>query len=498
MLEKTTPGLAGLRSLGLRLVLLLVGATLVITTGTAWLTLTMSESAWHDNVEACGRRMGENILVATRSAMLSDQKEDVAATFERLAEAPDVESVAIHSRLGRVAYGAGEVVVGQQRTMGDPVCMSCHVRPGQALHSSEFIHEAPRGYRVLSVNTAILNEDSCSGAGCHPADTALLGSLEIQLSLENSDRSLGRIRLGIVVTTLTMVTLVGLITWVVVGRLTTDLARAQEKNLEWSRTLEVRVAQKSEELERTREGLVHMEKMASLGKLSATVAHELNNPLSGILTYSKLVDRILMEAPEGAREAIGDRDFDGARRFLEVIEREAARCGQIVKNLLLFSRDSEVHAEAVELAEIVERALMLVRHHLDITGIELVTEPTSEGVRIHADANQIQQALVALMMNAVEAMAQGGTLTLGYAPHSPELVCIEISDTGGGIPEGIRDRIFEPFFSTKDSTAGVGLGLAVVYGIIQRHGGEITVESQVGQGTTFRILLPAADAPESP
>ena len=256
---------------------------------------------------------------------------------------------------------------------------------------------------------------------------------------------------------------------------------------QWSQKLEEKVVEKTEELGRAQRQVLHMEKMASLGKLSATVAHELNNPLSGMLTYARLVRRELAEQPmdAGIREEL--------TRYLSLIEMECSRCGAIVQNLLLFSRRTGAAMAPIDLNEVAERSLMLVRHHLQIKGIKLHSELLDGNRQIVADAGQIQQALVALLVNAIEAMSGlengKGKLTVRLRGSDDE-VQIDVGDTGAGIPPEVLPQIFEPFFSTKEAEKGVGLGLAVVYGIVQRHGGRIEVESQVGRGTVFHLRLP--------
>jgi two-component system NtrC family sensor kinase len=233
-----------------------------------------------------------------------------------------------------------------------------------------------------------------------------------------------------------------------------------------------------------------MEKMASLGKLAATVAHELNNPLAGILTYARLVERELGRGDLSAAER------EELARYLNLVQKESARCGQIVKNLLLFARRSGVRFAPHHLNEIADRSLMLVHHHIQMAGLKLEQTRLQGDDQVLCDGDQIQQALVALLVNAVEAMPEGGTLSVRLAPDggvdaadATAEVLIEISDTGTGIPADILPHIFEPFFTTKEGGNGLGLGLAVVYGIIQRHGGRIEVDSPPGAGTTFRIHL---------
>jgi two-component system NtrC family sensor kinase len=232
-----------------------------------------------------------------------------------------------------------------------------------------------------------------------------------------------------------------------------------------------------------------MEKMVSLGKMAATVAHELNNPLSGILTYSKLISRKLTE---GGTESAEVEELD---RYLDLIQRESQRCGKIVRNLMMFSRQSKPELGSHHLNHVLERALMVVRHHLEISDIQLEHRPLEGDDLATCDANQLEQAFIALLVNAVEAMPEGGTLSVSLAEQVENLEVV-IGDTGPGIPEELLPRIFEPFFSTKtsDGGAGVGLGLAVVYGIVERHGGTITVDSDPGGGTRFVMIIPRKPA----
>jgi two-component system NtrC family sensor kinase len=251
------------------------------------------------------------------------------------------------------------------------------------------------------------------------------------------------------------------------------------------------VLQKTEEVRRAQGQVLHMEKMASLGKLSATVAHELNNPLSGILTYARLVERELQQQPlePALRSELG--------RYLGVIQKECARCGDIVKNLLVFARQRGATMAPCDVNEVVDRALMLVRHHLEISGVQVRQRPLLGDPRIVADAGQLQQCLLALFVNAVEAMQEqgheGGELSVVLSGDATA-VTIDVGDTGVGIPPDVLPQIFEPFFSTKQEASGVGLGLPVVYGIVQRHGGSIDVESTPGRGTVFHLRLPRQPA----
>jgi two-component system NtrC family sensor kinase len=253
--------------------------------------------------------------------------------------------------------------------------------------------------------------------------------------------------------------------------------------------------------------------MASLGKLAAVVAHEINNPLAGIRTYARLLRRrmaagggaIAGGAAGGGAAPAGADDPD---RILRFVEEEAGRCGDIVRNLLLFSRTPGARFAEESIAPLVERCAFLLRHQAELKSVRLEVDLPPDLPRVVCDASQIQQMILALAMNALEATPADGKVTLSAraaqaaAPEPPGLapaagppqpgggVVLEVRDTGCGIPPEHRARIFEPFFTTKKEGSGVGLGLAVVYGIVERHHGRIDVESTPGAGTLFTVHLP--------
>ena len=241
-----------------------------------------------------------------------------------------------------------------------------------------------------------------------------------------------------------------------------------------------------EELKKAQEQLIQTEKLASLGKMSAIFAHEINNPISAILTYAKLVSKVLKKPDLDLDERMPD-----LLRYLETVQNETARCGDIVKNLLTFARQTDPKFEGNSLARILDRTISLISHDLELKGVTLDVDVQEDIPPIKCDFKQIQQVMLNLLINASEAMEQGGRLT-ARARRAPsgKMVKIEIIDTGHGISRSDLGRIFEPFFTTKGETKGVGLGLAVVYGIITRHGGTIEATSEKGKGSTFTIHLP--------
>jgi len=240
--------------------------------------------------------------------------------------------------------------------------------------------------------------------------------------------------------------------------------------------------------------LLHQDKMMSLGRLAASVAHEINNPLSGILNYIRLMLRAFKKGPLPAEK---QKQFGG---YLELVESETDRCSTIVSSLLTFSRRSPISVGPVSINAVVERSIVLAGHRLEMANVTLDNRVQGGLPEIRGDANQLQQCLLNLMFNAVDAMPQGGSLTLASTlAETPPTVVLTVTDTGTGIEKQALEHIFEPFYTTKQEGYGVGLGLSTTYGIIERHGGSLTATSQPGRGTTFEIRLPVeANIPDSP
>jgi signal transduction histidine kinase len=232
--------------------------------------------------------------------------------------------------------------------------------------------------------------------------------------------------------------------------------------------------------------ILQQDKMMSLGRLAASVAHEINNPLSGILNYLRLMTRIL---DRGNLDEAAKAKFGG---YLDTVTLETDRCSRIVGNLLTFSRKSADHQAPVPVNELLDRCVVLSQHRMDLDRITLETSISAESMIVMGDMNQLQQCMINLIFNAIDAMQDGGRLALTARPSADRsYIDIGVQDNGCGISPQDRQRIFEPFFTTKEEGYGVGLGLSTTYGIIQRHGGDIQVESAPERGTTFTLRLPA-------
>ncbi|MBU0735245.1 MAG: PAS domain-containing protein [Proteobacteria bacterium] len=266
-----------------------------------------------------------------------------------------------------------------------------------------------------------------------------------------------------------------------------DITKRKKEEEEMTRRLEEMVEERTRQLKETHNKLLHQDKMASLGKLSASVVHEINNPIAGILNLTMLIKRILDEGP------VGKEEMDQFRQYLNLMEAETRRTGRIVSNLLAFSRQPKIEMTVLNLNRLVEQTLVLNSNLLRISRVTVETALDRNLPDIVGSADQIQQVFVNLISNAVEAMegSGGGTLTVTTGHISREgKVLVSFEDTGKGIAKENLARIFEPFFTTKKEKKGVGLGLSVVYGIIEEHGGSIHVESGEGEGSIFTVELP--------
>ncbi len=237
--------------------------------------------------------------------------------------------------------------------------------------------------------------------------------------------------------------------------------------------------------------LVQEDKLLALGKLVASVAHEINNPVASIINFSKLLLRCLREGPPSAE------DLAQWEQWLELTLAEAERSRDIVTNLLSFARQQSLERGRVDLVELVEQIVRVTRHRMEIGGVELSCRLSGEPLVLWGDSTQIQQCLTNLVFNALEAMPEGGRLEIACGRDPGGEVWVEVRDTGSGIAPEVLPLIFEPFFSTKSAVQGVGLGLSMVYGIVSEHRGRIDVDSEPGKGSTFRITLPPAEAAQA-
>ncbi|MCP3905262.1 MAG: HAMP domain-containing protein [Planctomycetes bacterium] len=526
-----------LTSVGGRLLLPLALTAAAVFAVHAMLGFRVAQEHFLDFVRADVTRHSDLFERATRDGMMLNRLDEVQATLERLGEGPQIAAIRFYDKQGQVVLSADRSEIGRRITLNSETCESCHDQAeprDAAMLERSALAKLPDGPDVLRRLTVIENQPQCASAPCHyhPADERVLAILDVELSMAPFDDAVATARKQLVWATLVLVLITGLVAALVIrsvvlrpvqklregtrriarGDLDTridvggghelaqladafngmveDLRTAQAEVTEWSQKLEEKVSEKTEALQRAQHQVLHMEKMTSLGKLSASVAHELNNPLSGMLTYARLIRRELADQP---LEPQARKDLD---QYAGVIDKECKRCGEIVTNLVAFARRGGARMDRVDLGKVIEHSLLLVRHHLRISGVHLETELPWQDRVIVADADQLEQALVALLVNAVEAMESSSegerNLTVRLRVDADE-ASIEVRDTGPGIPADVLPDIFEPFFTTKQES-GSGLGLSVVFGIAHRHGGTVEVETDPGRGTTFRLRVPREPA----
>ncbi|MGA7767279.1 MAG: ATP-binding protein [Candidatus Sulfotelmatobacter sp.] len=520
-------------TLSAKLNILLLGAMVVIFGLLGYLNVRLHRQHLEQNTLLSAERVSDVIKHSTTEYMLRNDREGLYHSIQTMAAEPGIEKIRIFDQEGRITYTTDAAEQNHVVDKTAEACYACHAQsqPLARLNRPDRfrIYRNVTRARVLGIITPIENQPACSNAACHahPAEQRILGVLDTNLSLAKTDVQVAESSRRMIAYTGCALLLIAVVSWFfvwqVVGRPVKALERGTERlaagdlgyqievhsndeigelansfnsmsrqlqaerneNVSWTHTLEERVEHKTRELKRAHEHALHTEKMASIGKMAAVLAHEINNPLSGILTYAKLLHKWI------------DRD-DGGRNHhqeicdsLDLIASESRRCGDLVKNLLTFSRTTPMNLQATNLNQVVDRSLRLVQHQLDLAGIQVQPQLDPDLPPVLCDAAQIEQVLLALVMNALDAMPQGGNLWLTTSfGHEPNQVRIVVRDDGSGIPPEILPRIFEPFLTTKETGRGVGLGLAISHSILERHNGSIEVQSEAGRGTTFTVTLP--------
>ncbi len=531
------------RSLSAKLIGSLLAMMVVIFALLGYANIRLHRQHLEEATLASAERVSDVIKRSTTYYMLRNDREGLYHAIQTMADEPGMVKVRILDQEGRVSYSTDATEVSHVLDKTAEACYGCHSQsqPLARLNRPDRfrIYRNGGGHRVLGIITPIENQPSCSNAECHahPADQQVLGVLDTNLSLAKADAQIAVSSARSLSYTAVAMLIVAVMSWLFVwwvvdkpiralrngtehlslGELgyqievrsqdeVGDLARsfngmslqlraANEEIVSWAKTLEDRVDEKTKELRSAHEHVLHVEKMASLGKMAAVVAHEVNNPLSGILTYAKLL-RKWVDSGQAEHEK-----REEAMQCLELIAAESRRCGELIKNLLSLSRTAPMNVQSTDLHAVIDRSLLLVRHQLDLGGIELQLAIAHDLPRIPCDPAQIEQVLIALIMNAIDAMPRGGNLWLDAQVSEDETeIEIQVRDDGAGIAPEILPHIFEPFLTTKETGHGVGLGLAISRGIVERHNGQIEVKSELGRGTTFVITLPtqAADAPLAP
>ena len=521
------------RRLAFKLIVSLLALFAVVDVVSQYLNVGAQERQLLESVMQRTDQMSRSITAATWQAMLADQREAAYQVMQTMASRQGVDHIRIFNKDGRLVFSTDrrEPIRLDKRA---EVCNPCHstTEPLVSLTptSRSRVFRSAAGARHLAMITPILNEPSCSEAACHahPSGVNVLGVVDVGMSLALVDEKVAAVRLRSLAFAVAEIALLGLIVFFFTRKFVTrpiqefvvatkeisaqhldrpirvessqelsDLARsfnemrehlrvAQRENDQFTHRLETMVEERTAQLRAAQTKLLQADRLASLGQLAASVAHEINNPISGVLNLAMLLQRIVDRADQVPPERLPE-----FRRYLGQVVAETTRVGRIVADLLAFSRRAGRPDTLASIKEIVENTVTLVRHKLELGGVHLVLDLGNAVPPLRCDPSHIQQVVMNLVLNAAEATPSGGAVTVSTRVEAgPSRLVLEVADTGAGIPPEIADKIFDPFFTTKEEGKGVGLGLAVVYGIVQSYGGDIEVRSAVGAGTTFRVLLP--------
>jgi len=520
-----------MRVKGLRLRLLIPLACVLIAYGGlhTYLTATTQREEILAEATLSALRLANTVRRSTRHAMLHSRREDVHKMIEEIGEQEGIEHVRILNKEGVIVYSSDSGEINHVVDRKAEACYQCHdaEEPLTKLDTSKRarVFETTPGHRTLAAIDVVYNEPACYNAVCHAhSETqSLLGVVDIGVSLEEADRRVTQSTQSAIIfglaSTVVICGLVGLFVQRFVNRpvgrllectrkvaqgdldctieptgddeigdlarsfnkMTADLREAHEELREWTCKLEEEVENKAQELRLAQAQVIRSEKLSSLGLLAAGVAHELNSPLMGIMTYAHLIGKKLpADSPE--------------KKDADVIVAQTERCVTIIRQLLDFSHESAPEKKSQDLLPTLEKAIALVQCQALYHDITIEREFDKTLPHVLADAGQMQQVFLNLLVNAGEAMPKGGRLSIKTLAPTPDSGGIQIifRDTGVGIPPENLGKIFDPFFTSKEVGKGTGLGLAVSYGIVKRHGGSIGVESTPGEGTTFTVSLPVA------
>ncbi len=464
--------------------------------------------------------LSETIRLSIRYAMIKDRRDEYQRIIDDVAQRKGIVEVRIFNKAGEITVSSDRSKVGTIVDMKAEACYGCHSESEAKVllpsDSKTRVYQTEK-QRLLGLINPIYNEPACFS--CHPQNINVLGVLDTMVTLEEFDQEkaglYNRMIFSGIISVVVLSLLMSLLFTRFVNRpidkllaatkkaaqgdlnqavnipshdelreladsfnhMITELKRSRDAIEEWTQTLEQRVQDRTRELQQVQDQLVQAGKMAALGELAAGVAHEINNPLTGILTFSSLMLKKVDENHPWKKD-------------LDNIVQQTTRCRNIVKGLLDFARQRKPDRKEWDIHALIDRTVTLVANQARFQNIKIVKEFDPHLPHLLVDGDQIQQVFMNIIINAADAMSgQEGTLTIKTSSQNG-IAEILFRDTGCGMSKEHLSKVFTPFFTTKETGKGTGLGLAISYGIIQSHGGEIEVESEIGKGSTFRIKLP--------
>lgn len=521
------------RSLSAKLIFT-IGIIIVLGGGISWYILIRAERK--TLTENAIRHLSFNsqlIKKATRYGMLNFHREAIQQIINDIGSAENIVGARIFDSKGKVFYSSRGNELGRMVDRTSPACIGCHSdpqRPSITLTSKNqwTIYDSKKGYRILTYIEPIYNEPSCYTSVCHahPSGQRVLGILETDFSLAHVDHVIAQ-RIKVVTAYAVVFTIATFLTFYIIikalvlkpvsalssamkkasdgdlsqtitvssqdemgllastfNAMIKELENARQKMSRWTKDLEDEVAKKTDELKKSQEKLIQAEKLASLGRLTADVAHEIRNPLTSIGGFAKRLCKI----------ASNDKE----KEYADTIRCEVGRLESILRDLIAFSREARFHLERQDVEHFIRETIMIFEDICKDQNIRVDIKVMEETPKILIDSDQARRALANLITNAIDAMPEGGILAISSGLeeiNNVEFVYIKVSDTGVGIPGERLPYIFEPFYSTKEIGRGTGLGLSIARKVIEEHGGFIRAESIFGKGSTFSLYFPyQADA----
>src|SRR3989339_935195 len=499
---------------------LLLVALLILSFGIViYVNIYFLTTLFREDIVSNAIQVSNIIKRATYHSMLGNHRDDLTNTILSIGKEGIFEGIRIYNKAGKITFSDRLEELGKFADKKAEQCYVCHAEePAKGVVPTKDRTRtliSPKGYRILGLINPIENGPECFNASCHAHSPKekLLGILDVKISLEEGDKKIIGTRNKMILYSAILILLTTLVKGYFIRKMihnpitklnnaTKEVAnlnldhkvdihsRDELGNLAYSfNKMTSQVKEKTRELEKTQSQLISAERMASMGELSAMVAHEINNPLSGILSYAKVSSKLL------SRRNIDAEILESIKHNLTFISNETKRCGNIVKSLLVFARKTSGDFKEEHLNIIIDNSIKVIDHSVEMQELMLVKELDQENDVIQCDAGGIQQVLVALIVNAIEATPRGGKITIkNDSGKEEERIRIMVTDDGKGIPDDVLPHIFEPLFSTKAKSTG--LGLSLVHGIVEQHAGVIDVKSKVDEGTTFAIILPRVSSKE--
>jgi two-component system, NtrC family, sensor kinase len=524
------------KRLGTKITLLTCSLVILFTGAYTFLSIQDQRDLLIEEVIRSVSTLSDTIKLSCREDMLHYAPERLHQFVDTIGQQHAVQKVRIFNSLGRIIYSSDKPEMSKFVDKQAEQCYKCHAaeKPLVRLDTPERarIFSPGGGERILGMINPIYNEPDCSNASCHvhPEGQKVLGVLDIDVSLQPIDAHIAAAGRNLLLKGTLSVVLLAFIIRVIMtyflsrplrelikgtfrvahedldsklpvrsedelgifassfNNMTDELKKARSSLSQWGNELEEIVEERTRDLKLAQQQLVRSEKLASLGKLSAGIAHEINNPLTGILTFSQL---LMEQFPPESNE----------HQDLKIILQETIRCRNIVRGLLEFARQTAPEKSSISVHGVLEEVLHIVSNHESFQNIKLEKSYCPDLPEIVADKDQIKQVFLNIVLNASEAMGGDGSIRIGTRWISEKsTVSVEFTDNGPGIKPENLDKLFDPFFTTKKM--GTGLGLAVSYGIIKTHRGNIEASSRLGEGTTITVTLPQGsdthgEAPES-